>query len=544
MVDAVSSVLPVIGVQSVGTDAALQPGSVVDARVIQVLEASLVRLAIAGLTIDATTQVPLQAGASLKLAVMQSADSLRLAIVSADGAGASVAAPATDTSRIATTAPNDPTRPALTPAEAAAVTTAAQFAAVKQAALSPLFADLAAAVDRLPAPLQGVAVALLAARPELSTALNGETVKSAVQSSGLFLEANLAATGTVASGSSLPDLKAALLVFRQTLSSWLGESGMTVAAGPALSSTTVLPAASADGWAALTGTDPAKGIAAAEGVPLVPDLEAEEAFLPKALLPLAEELASGPAMQAPLTPAARAAAATLALNILQAGEASGQDKLQATQSGTHGASSSVRGVPQGAEALAARGAVPPPLRGGTPVAQPVAAASIAADAAPDEVVRRLVEAADGAIARQSLLQIASLPDRVDGRGIDPAGARWQFEIPFATPQGTAVAQFEIARDGGGQAAAPAGERVWRARFSLDVEPAGPVHALVSLSGGATSVRMWAERPLTAARLRAGAADLMSALREASLEPGDIVIGDGAPPQVVAARAGHFLDRAT
>ena len=46
--------------------------------------------------------------------------------------------------------------------------------------------------------------------------------------------------------------------------------------------------------------------------------------------------------------------------------------------------------------------------------------------------------------------------------------------------------------------------IWRARFSLDVEPAGPVHALVSLIGDKTAVRMWAERPATAAQLRAGA----------------------------------------
>lgn len=537
MVDAVSSVLPVIGVQGI-SDAVLQPGAVIEARVVQVLEASLVRLAIAGLSIDATTQVPLQAGTSLKLAVAQSADGLQLAIVSAEGSGALAAAPATDISRIAMIAPDDPIRAPLTPAEAAAVTTAAQSAAVKQAGLSPLFADLAAAVDRLPTSLQGVAMALLAARPELSTALNGDTLKSAMRSSGLFLEANLAA-GTMAPGSSLADLKAALLVFRQTLSNWLGGSAEIGTAASALSPPIVPSAASADGWAALAGTDPAMGLAAAEGALLVPDLEIEEAFLPKALLPFADELASGAAAQVPMTPGARAAAATLALNLLQeAGQTADQDA-------PHGVSSSSgRGAPQGAEALMARGVVPPPLRGATPVAQPVAAASIAADAAPDEALHRLIDAADGAIARQTLLQIASLPDRIDSRGIDPAGARWQFEIPFATPQGTAVAQFEIARDGGGQTVAAASERSWRARFSLDVEPAGPVHALVSLSGGATSVRMWAERPLTAARLRAGAADLTSALREASLEPGDIVIGDGAPPQVVVARAGHFLDRAT
>ena len=121
---------------------------------------------------------------------------------------------------------------------------------------------------------------------------------------------------------------------------------------------------------------------------------------------------------------------------------------------------------------------------------------------------------DAAIARQTLLQVASLPDRVDTAAprIDPAAPRWSFEIPFATPQGTAMAQFEISRDGGGNEV-EAAKRVWRARFSLDVEPAGPVHALVSLSGDKTSVRMWAERPATAAQLRAGAAQLSQALEQ-------------------------------
>ena len=120
--------------------------------------------------------------------------------------------------------------------------------------------------------------------------------------------------------------------------------------------------------------------------------------------------------------------------------------------------------------------------------------------------------------------MASLPDRVEPAGArtDPAAPRWHFEIPFATPQGTAMAEFEISRDGGGTEV-EAAKRVWRARFSLDVEPAGPVHALVSLSGEKTSVRMWAERPATAAQLRAGAAQLSQALNKAELQPGDIVI---------------------
>ena len=137
-----------------------------------------------------------------------------------------------------------------------------------------------------------------------------------------------------------------------------------------------------------------------------------------------------------------------------------------------------------------------------------------------------------------------MPDRIDGQAIrsDASVPRWNFEIPFATPQGTAVAQFEISRDSNGVSADPS-NKVWRARFSLNVEPTGPVHALVTLSSERASVRMWAERPATAAQLRANAPQLTHALREAALEPGDIVIGDGAPPQPAKPSAGHFLDRA-
>jgi Flagellar hook-length control protein FliK len=120
--------------------------------------------------------------------------------------------------------------------------------------------------------------------------------------------------------------------------------------------------------------------------------------------------------------------------------------------------------------------------------------------------------------------------------------RWNFEIPFVTPQGTAVAQFEISRDGN-SSETEAAKRAWRARFSLDVEPAGPVHVMVSLTGDRTSVRMWAERSATAEQLQAGVPQLGQALTRAELLPGDIVIRVGAPASSASAPAGHFLDRA-
>ncbi len=105
-----------------------------------------------------------------------------------------------------------------------------------------------------------------------------------------------------------------------------------------------------------------------------------------------------------------------------------------------------------------------------------------------------------------------------------------------------MAQFEISRDGGRHRAADAAKSAWRARFSLNVEPAGPVHALISLIGDKTFVRMWAERPATAQQFRAGTAELSQALTGAELKPGDIIVRDGTPPQPAPARAGHFLDQ--
>jgi hypothetical protein len=187
---------------------------------------------------------------------------------------------------------------------------------------------------------------------------------------------------------------------------------------------------------------------------------------------------------------------------------------------------------------------PPPISGALPAAQPVLPATLVSNSPIETALHHLLADTDGAIARQTLLQVASLPGQADTAAarLDPTAPRWNFEIPFSTPQGTAMAQFEISRDGGGSEV-DAANRVWRARFSLDIEPAGPVHAQISLNGERTSVRMWAERPATAEQLRAGVPQLSQALSRAELQPGDIVVRDGAPQQSAAAPAGHFLDRA-
>jgi Flagellar hook-length control protein FliK len=271
---------------------------------------------------------------------------------------------------------------------------------------------------------------------------------------------------------------------------------------------------------------------------IAPELEPQEILLPQARVPVAEDIVEaivpGRAGFVGVLKDAPTAAATL--NLLQ--EAAPELAQPAAKAAT-----AFRTV-QGEEVHTNTPA--PPFRGALPSAQPVASTSISPDTPLAPAAHHLLADTDAAIARHTLLQVASLPDRIDALPQpiqnDPTGPRWNFEIPFATPQGTAMAQFEISRDGGGSDT-DAAKKVWRARFTLDVEPTGAVHALVALVGDKTSVRMWAERPATAEKLRAGSAELSRALARAELKPGDIVVRDGTPPQPQTASAGHFLDRA-
>ena len=523
MATAVSPTLPAIAPQPpAGATSAvvLQPGTVVDATVLKAAE-DLVQIAIAGLAIDVLSEVPLSPGQNLQLAVSQTLDgTICLAVV---GEGTALGAPALSAAP-ATAPPNDP----LTPLERIAVSVATENAATQQQGLAPLFANLSAvaALDGFP-PGVGQAVAqVLAQQTGLDQNLTGDDVQNALAKSGLFLEASLAA-GVLPSDGGLPDLKAALIVLRQTLTAAIatgeGETALATSAPPAAAAAPSKEGSvqTAQSTASPTSAQfPGTGnrevrLASAGNFPLVEALLGAE---PRSASPNTDSAASSP-LQETLREIPRAAGNALAgaVALADSGEA---------------------------EAAVRTNTPPPPFRGAAPAAQPIAAPSIAPNATLATTVRHLLSDTVAAIARQTLLQVASLPDRaeVPGSRVDPSTPRWHFEVPFATPQGTAVAQFEIARDGGGNEV-EAAKRVWRARFSLDLEPAGPVHALVALSAERTSVRMWAERPHTAAQLRAGAAELNQALTNAELVPGDIVIREGTPPSTSPAKAGHFLNRA-
>jgi hypothetical protein len=186
---------------------------------------------------------------------------------------------------------------------------------------------------------------------------------------------------------------------------------------------------------------------------------------------------------------------------------------------------------------------PPPYRGAPPTAQPQAQASLPPYAPSGVVAQRLLAETDAALARQTLLQLASLPETDGGSHAAARAAQWAFEIPLAGGQGSAIAQFEITRDGHGATETSEPAFTWRVRFSVNLEPMGPVHALVALAGERAAVTLWAERETSAAHLRANGALLEDALRAATLDPRDIQVRVGAPAAPPPA-AGRFLDRAS
>jgi hypothetical protein len=358
----------------------------------------------------------------------------------------------------------------------------------------------------LPVPVRAAAEQVLALRVPLGANLPAPDLKQAFARSGVLFEPRLAADGRTApqapdallreTPAPAGDLKAALIVFRQVLKAWANETApaRAISSPP---SPPALPARSETVRPALS--DPI-------GIRHLAGAFAAEVEAPSAAAPLSPEQA---------TSLARSVAAAL----------TGRDAPEHAPPATPNAP-------------------PPPYRGAPLAAQPPAAASIAPETPPHETAERLLGATEGALARTTLLQAASLPDQPTAQRSDPVTQRWTFEVPFATPQGTGVAQFEVSRDGRG-ARHEAPTAIWRARFSLDLEPMGPVHALVALAGERASVTLWAERSATATRLNAQSTMLSEALRAAELEPADFQFRVGAPP--VAARPatpGRFMDRAT
>ena len=468
---------------------------------------------------------------------------------------------------------------ALVETPARAVAAAAGRAAARQAGLAPLMADMAqaAAEPDTPRPVKAAIDQVMALSTRLDGQVSGPEIRQALQRSGLFLEARLATaaldgqaprqqTGTltdpprvVPTPTPNSDMKAALLVFREVVRSWADTlPPMAAQAGAAPRPTTgeaastatpgasALAAAASAQWAdrgtpqalAAATASPARAAASpaapAPEAPILPRTEGAPLVVtrPPGGWPNVNAPSQVARPVAPQAPALPAFGAILADDLPAAPLA----RAASTAATAYGGPEVGSGPPS---------QTPPPYAGAPTHAQAAAQPGLPVGAGPHAVAQRLLAETGAALARTELLQIASLPEPpAAGRPMEEQGQRWVFDMPFMTPQGPAAAQFEISRDGGGSGGegGHALGRTWRARFSLDVEPMGPVHAQVALTGDRARVSLWAERPAAMARLRTGEERLGSALREAALEP-EIAFHAG-QPRAPAAAPGQFLDQAT
>ena len=311
------------------------------------------------------------------------------------------------------------------PAQPSALTAMVSEAATRQDGLAPLLADLAVAVNApaLPDAARTTAAQILASQAPLGPDITAETLKSAAQSSGVFLEASLAAA-VLAPDQAAPNLQV--------------------------------------------------------------DLKALLLQLSDELAPLIE----GPAQTKPAATAEPSRALT--------------SKLE------------------------------PPVGGGPTAGQPAARPTLDPQAHTEMLARTLQDEAQGALARVQLSQAASVP-----KAGEPT--RWMFEIPIATPDGAGVAQFEISRDGRGPSGGGAAEPAWRARFSVNVSPSGPVHADLMLGKNRARVTLMAENAEARQVLEAHQGELVAAL--AAEEGPDVAVRIiGGPPPRPQQPPGQLLDR--
>ena len=183
---------------------------------------------------------------------------------------------------------------------------------------------------------------------------------------------------------------------------------------------------------------------------------------------------------------------------------------------------------------------PPPLRGGLSRGQPASPPAIDDHSPAERLLRVLARDTHAALARLELSQAASAK-----AGTRPGDETrfWTFELPVAAPDGHALAQFEVTRDPAPHGV-PTADATWRTRLAMNVSPAGPVEAELSLTGGVAHVTIWVEDEAARAALDADRRALVASLRAEGLEDAAVRIVSGTPPQPPPPAAGALLDRST
>ena len=183
----------------------------------------------------------------------------------------------------------------------------------------------------------------------------------------------------------------------------------------------------------------------------------------------------------------------------------------------------------------------PPRRDGPLAPQPAVEPSLTPGEKPLAIAETLLDQTEAALDRIKLTQYASLPLEPARQDGTQAAQRWLAEIPLAFQHGITMLPLQVERDAPRRDAQGVTPPIWRIRFALDVEPMGPLQAVVTLQGRDVGVSIWAEREETSQLLRGAAPSLEGALLNADFASGAIDIHTG-QPRVMQPTAGQFLDR--
>ena len=159
------------------------------------------------------------------------------------------------------------------------------------------------------------------------------------------------------------------------------------------------------------------------------------------------------------------------------------------------------------------------------------------------IARTLSARTEAALTQVKVLEITAQLQRAEQSTANAQVApepRWTFDLPLQTPFGQAQARFEVSRDSfrtrkGAQAV------VWRARFSMDVEPLGPIHAQIALLGKHAWIGLWAERAESMSLLEQQQITLQNRFSEDNVEA-EVICCLGSPP-AHAAGTGTMWDNA-
>jgi hypothetical protein len=185
----------------------------------------------------------------------------------------------------------------------------------------------------------------------------------------------------------------------------------------------------------------------------------------------------------------------------------------------------------------------PPRRDGPVSAHKIAISSLLNETDKEKILSILSRESEQAVERLKLHQFASLPERLNAPEATQT-RQYNFEIPIALGQQTAMAGFRIEQEKKRNSAAGEPTDVWGIRFAIDADVLGPVHAHVRLAGQTISVSLWAEETATHSFFVQSMPMLKAALAENALEIGELRAFAGKPSESRTAIAGHFLDKSS